>query len=105
MISNNPVSTVIANTFGLQGSTVTSSNFTGLSPATLVSGLLNREVLTVFNEGAGNLHISAGATCTTGVYQVRLSAGDYWECPENQTTLIHTAVFATAGTARVTQVN
>jgi hypothetical protein len=103
MISNNPVSTV--NAFALQGSRVTSSNFTGLSPATLVSAVPNREVLTVFNEGAGNLHISAGGTCTTGVYQVRLSAGDYWECPVNQTTLIHTAVFAVAGTARVTEVN
>jgi hypothetical protein len=103
MISNNPVSTV--NTIHFQGLTVTSSNFTGLSPATLAPALLTREVLTVFNEGAGNLHISAGGTCTTGVYQVRLSAGDYWECPVNQTTLIHTAVFATTGTARVTQVN
>lgn len=103
MISNNPVSTV--NAFAVQGSTVTSSNFTGLSPATLVSALSNREVLTVFNEGPGNLHISAGGICTTGVYQVRLSAGDFWECPVNQTTLIHTAVFATAGTARVTEVN
>jgi hypothetical protein len=38
-------------------------------------------------------------------YQVRLSAGDYWECPGGQLSLAHTAVFATAGTARVTQVS
>jgi hypothetical protein len=61
-------------------------------------------VLTVFNEGAGNLFISPGATATTISYQVRLSAGDYWECPEGQRSLAHTAVFATAGTARVTEV-
>lgn len=103
MISNNPVSTV--NTFALQGSRVTSSNFTNTGSSTLVSAVSNREVLTVFNEGAGNLHISAGGICTTGIYQVRLSAGDYWECPVNQTTLIHTAIFATSGTARVTEIN
>ena len=103
MISNNPVSTV--NAFAVQGSRVISSNFTNTGSATLVATDLNREVLTVFNEGAGNLHISAGGTCTTGVYQVRLSAGDYWECPVNQTTLIHTAIFATSGTARVTEIN
>jgi hypothetical protein len=103
MISNNPVSTV--NTIHFQGLTVTSSNFTNTGSATLVPALLTREVLTVFNEGAGNLHISAGGTCTTGVYQVRLSAGDYWESPVNQTTLIHTAIFATSGTARVTEIN
>jgi len=34
-----------------------------------------------------------------------LIAGDYWECPVNQTTLIHTAIFATSGTARVTEIN
>ena len=102
MILNNPVSTV--NAFAVQGSTVTSSNFTNTGSATLASAVSTREVLTVFNEGVGNLHISAGGTCTTGVYQVRLSAGDYWECPVNQTTLIHTAIFATSGTARVTEI-
>jgi len=62
-------------------------------------------VLTIFNEGAGNLHICAGATCTTIAYQVRLSAGDYYEVPNHQTTITHSAVFATAGTARVCQVS
>jgi hypothetical protein len=59
----------------------------------------------VFNEGAGNLHICAGATCTTIGYQVRLSTGDYWECPQSQVQLAHSAVFASAGTARVTQIS
>jgi hypothetical protein len=92
--------------YPLQGTTVTNSNFTSTTASTtLVSAVAGREVLTVFNEGAGNLHISPGATCTTVAYQVRLSAGDYWECPAGQLSLAHTAVFSTAGTARVTEVS
>jgi hypothetical protein len=90
----------------IQGTSVTTSNFTSTTPSTVLAGFVaNREVLTIFNEGAGNLHISAGATCTTIAYQVRLSAGDYYEVPLNQTSLTHSAVFATAGTARVTEVS
>jgi hypothetical protein len=64
-----------------------------------------REVLTIFSEGPGQLFIAPGATCTTIAYQVRLSAGDYYEVPNHQTTITHSAVFATAGTARVTEVS
>jgi hypothetical protein len=98
--------TVTANTFALQGTAVTTSNFTSTTASTLLASFnATREVLTIFNEGAGNLHICAGATCTTIAYQVRLSAGDYYEVPNHQTTITHSAVFATAGTARVTQVS
>jgi len=90
----------------IQGTTVTTSNFTSTTPSTVLANFsANREVLTIFNEGAGNLHICAGATCTTIAYQVRLSAGDYYEVPLNQTSLTHSAVFATTGTARVCQVS
>jgi len=100
----------IANTvvtfYPAQGTTVSNTNFTSITSSTsLVAADSGREVLTVFNEGAGNLHISPGATCTTISYQVRLSSGDYWECPAGQLSLAHTAVFATAGTARVTQIS
>lgn len=89
-----------------QGTTVTTSNFTSTTASTvLASANTSREVLTIFNEGAGNLHICAGATCTTIAYQVRLSAGDYYEVPLNQTSLTHSAVFATAGTARIVQIS
>jgi hypothetical protein len=89
----------------IQGTEVTTSNFTSTAPSTVLAGFnATREVLTIFNEGAGNLHICAGVTCTTLAYQVRLSAGDYYEAPLNQTSLTHSAVFATNGTARVTQV-
>jgi len=98
--------TVTANTFALQGTAVTTSNFTSTTASTVLANYnATREVLTIFNEGAGNLHIAPGATCTTIAYQVRLSAGDYYEVPNHQTTITHSAVFATAGTARVTEVS
>jgi hypothetical protein len=98
--------TVTANTFALQGTAVTTSDFTSTTASTVLANFnATREVLTIFNEGAGNLHICAGATCTTIAYQVRLSAGDYYEVPNHQTTITHSAVFATAGTARVTEVS
>ena len=98
--------TVTANTFALQGTAVTTSNFTSTTASTVLANYnATREVLTIFNEGAGNLHICAGATCTTIAYQVRLSAGDYYEVPNHQTTITHSAVFATAGTARVVQIS
>jgi hypothetical protein len=98
--------TVTANTFALQGTAVTTSNFTSTTASTVLANYnATREVLTIFNEGAGNLHIAPGATCTTIAYQVRLSAGDYYEAPSHQTTITHSAVFATAGTARVTEVS
>ena len=104
---NVPISgTVTANTFALQGTAVTTSNFTSTTASTVLANYnATREVLTIFNEGAGNLHICAGATCTTIAYQVRLSAGDYYEVPNHQTTITHSGVFATAGTARVTEVS
>jgi len=102
-----PISgTVTANTFAVQGTAVTTSNFTSTTASTVLANYnATREVLTIFNEGAGNLHLCAGATCTTIAYQVRLSSGDYFEVPSHQTTITHSAVFATAGTARVTEVS
>jgi hypothetical protein len=100
------ISNTVVTFYPSQGTSVSNTNFTSITASTsLVSAVAGREVITVFNEGAGNLHISPGATCTTISYQVRLSAGDYWECPQGQLSLAHTAVFATAGTARVTEVS
>jgi hypothetical protein len=100
------IGSVTANTFAIQGTAVTTSNFTSTTASTVLANFnATREVLTIFNEGAGNLHICAGATCTTIAYQVRLSAGDYYEVPNHQTTITHSAVFATAGTARICQVS
>jgi hypothetical protein len=100
------IGSVTANTFAVQGTAVTTSNFTSTTASTVLANFnATREVLTIFNEGAGNLHICAGATCTTVAYQVRLSAGDYYEVPNHQTSLTHSAVFATAGTARIVQIS
>ena len=107
-ISSLPVisGTVTANTFALQGTAVTTSNFTSTTASTVLAGYnATREVLSIFNEGAGLLFVCPGATCTTVQYQVRLSSGDYWEAPNHQTTITHSAVFQTAGTARVTEVS
>ena len=98
--------TVTANTFAVQGTAVTTSNFTSTTASTALANYnATRQVLTIFNEGAGNLHIAPGATCTTIAYQVRLSSGDYYEAPSHQTTITHSAVFATAGTARIVQIS
>ena len=98
--------TVTANTFALQGTAVTTSNFTSTTASTVLANYnATREVLTIFNEGAGNLFVCPGATCTTVQYQIRLSSGDYYEAPNHQTTITHSAVFQTAGTARVTEVS
>jgi hypothetical protein len=100
------ISNSVVTFYPLQGTTVSNTNFTSTTASTtLASAVAGREVLTVFSEGPGNLFISSGATCTTISYQVRLSAGDYWECPQGQLSLIHSAVFATAGTARICQVS
>jgi len=89
-----------------QGTSVTTSNFTSTTASTVLANFnATRRVLTIFNEGAGSLHICAGATCTTIAYQVRLSSGDYYEVPNHQTTITHSAVFATAGTARIVQIS
>ena len=102
----NQIGTVTANTFAIQGTAVTTSNFTSTTASTVLANYnATREVLTIFNEGAGNLHIAPGATCTTIAYQVRLSSGDYYEVPNHQTTITHSAVFATAGTARICQLS
>jgi hypothetical protein len=101
------ISNSVVTFYPMQGTTVTNSNFTSTTASTtLVSAVAGREVLTVFSEGPGNLFISPGATATTISYQVRLSPGDYWECPQGQLSLLHTAVFSASGsTARVTEVS
>lgn len=80
--------------------------FTSTSYGTIATASTGRLGCQIFNEGAGNLFITLGTatTTTTSSYTVRLSAGDYYEVPSNYTGLIG-GIFATAGTARVTQVS
>jgi len=80
------------------------TTFTSTSYGTIATASTGRLGCQVFNEGAGNLHITLGtATTSTSSYTVRLASGDYFEVPANYTGLIG-GIFATAGTARVTEV-
>jgi hypothetical protein len=81
------------------------TTFTSTSYGTIAVANSARLGCQVFNEGAGNLHITLGtSTTSTSLYTVRLSSGDYFETPSNYTGLIG-GIFATAGTARVTEVS
>jgi hypothetical protein len=83
----------------ISSTAITSGSFTSLTSATLVPGNVARKMATVYNLGAGQLFVNAGATATTlgGGFMVALSSGDYFECDYTTTTL--SAIFATAGTA------
>ena len=81
------------------------TTFTSTSYGTIATASTGRLGCQVFNEGSGNLHITLGtAATTTTLYTVRLASGDYYEVPSNYTGLIG-GIFATAGTARVTEVS
>jgi hypothetical protein len=82
-----------------------STDFTSTSYGTIATASTGRLGCTIFNTGPGNLHVILGtATASTSVFTVRLSAGDYYEVPFNYTGLIG-GIFATAGTAEVTQLS
>ena len=82
-----------------------STDFTSTSYGTIATASTGRLGCTIFNTGPGNLHVLLGTgTASTSVFTVRLSAGDYYEVPFNYTGLIG-GIFATAGTAEVTQVS
>ena len=83
----------------ISSSSITSGSFTSLSSATLVPANTARKMATVYNLGAGQLFVNAGASATTlgGGFMVALSSGDFYECDYTTTTL--SAIFATAGTA------
>jgi len=90
--------TVTAN-LSISSTAITSGSFTSLTSATLVPSNTARKMATVYNLGAGQLFVNAGATATTlgGGFMVALSSGDFYECDYTTTTL--SAIFATAGTA------
>ena len=83
----------------ISSSAITSGSFSSLTSATLVPANIARKMATVYNLGAGQLYINAGASATTlgGGFMVALSSGDFYECDYTTTTL--SAIFATAGTA------
>jgi len=81
------------------------TDFTSTSYGTIATASTGRLGCTIFNSGPGNLHVLLGtATASTSVFTARLSAGDYYEVPFNYTGLIG-GIFATAGTAEVTELS
>ena len=81
------------------------TDFTSTSYGTIATASTGRLGCTIFNSGPGNLHVILGtATASTSVFTARLSAGDYYEVPFNYTGLIG-GIFATAGTAEVTEIS
>ena len=81
------------------------TDFTSTSYGTIATASTGRLGCTIFNSGPGTLHVLLGtATASTSVFTARLSAGDYYEVPFNYTGLIG-GIFATAGTAEVTEVS
>jgi len=82
-----------------------STDFTSTSYGTIATASTGRLGCTIFNSGPGTLHVLLGtATASTSAFTARLSAGDYYEVPFNYTGLIG-GIFATAGTAEVTQLS
>jgi hypothetical protein len=105
--AGNPVPVTISGTLSVsdRGATGEASvtSFTSTSSATLKGANSQRKVLTIYNEGSGNLHILYGAgTASTTNYSVKLFSGDYLEI--NQYVGQVTGIFASAGTARVTEI-
>ena len=94
-----PISGTVTANLSISATAITSGSFASLTSATLVPGNTARKMATVYNLGAGQLFVNAGATATTlgGGFMVALSSGDFYECDYTTTTL--SAIFATAGTA------
>jgi len=93
------ISGTVTASLSISSTAITSGSFTSLTSATLVPSNTARKMATVYNLGAGQLFVQAGATATTlgGGFMVALSSGDFYECDYTTTTL--SAIFATAGTA------
>lgn len=103
-VTANPIGTQtiagsVTASLAISSTAITSGSFSSLTSATLVPGNVARKMATVYNLGAGQLFVNAGASATTlgGGFMVALSSGDYFECDYTTTTL--SAIFATAGTA------
>jgi hypothetical protein len=81
------------------------TTFTSTSYGTIATASTGRLGCQIFSEGPGTLHVTLGTSTTSiSLYTVRLASGDYYEVPSNYTGLIG-GIFATAGTARVTEVS
>jgi hypothetical protein len=81
-----------------------STDFTSTSYGTIATASTGRLGCSIYNAGPGALHVLLGTgTTSTSIYTVKMNSGDYYEVPFNYTGLIG-GIFATAGTAEVTQI-
>ncbi len=81
------------------------TTFTSTSYGTIATASTGRLGCQIFSEGPGTLHVTLGTSTTSAtLYTVRLASGDYFEVPSNYIGLIG-GIFATAGTARVTELS
>jgi hypothetical protein len=81
------------------------TTFTSTSYGTIATASTGRLGCQIYNQGTGNLHVTLGtATTSTSVYTIKLNSGDYYEVPSNYTGLIG-GIFASAGTALVTELS
>lgn len=86
------------------GANATVSNFTSTNAAEIAPANATRDLLSVYNEGAGILYVLFGSgTASVTNYTTRLYSGDYLEV-ERYTGQVN-GFFASAGTARVTVVS
>jgi hypothetical protein len=94
-----PIYGFVTASLAISSTAISSGSFSSLTSATLVPANTARKMATVYNLGAGQLFINAGASATTlgGGFMVALSSGDFYECDYTTTTL--SAIFATSGTA------
>jgi hypothetical protein len=82
------------------------STFSSTSAATIAPASVYRRNLTIFNEGAGVLHVLLGArtAVSTTNYTTKVASGASYEVPEGFVGAVQ-GIFASAGSAQVTEVN
>lgn len=81
------------------------TNFTSTVSAVILASDSLRIGATIYNEGAGTLHVLLGTgTASTTNYSVKLLSGAYYELPYGYTGQV-TGIFSSAGTARVTDLD
>jgi hypothetical protein len=80
------------------------ANFTSTTAAVIAPANIRRRGMTIFNEGAGVLHVLLGASTTVSTtnYSHRIASGASWAIPDGFLGPVQ-GIFAAAGTARVTE--
>lgn len=82
--------------------TVTPTSVTSsTTSASLLSGNSDRKGATIWNNSTANLFVELGATATTSVFTVKLTAGGYYETPFTYTGVISGIWDAVNGSALV----